>query len=189
MKYKKDQKNKPGSPDHRASPVISSSSNNSSPGSKSRLQPKSEDNALVDRLLNHSVAAQNQYIPQTLPNYSSPTYCPQWDRERPSYSGQYLPNCGTNMYIETQVENGYSYNSNINYYPINSYETYQDDGNKPLYQPYLTVKKEGGSRLVGEEHVDHVAYEHRSDFNNGINIQWEQGHLGNITPPDSLTPL
>ncbi|CAG9859076.1 unnamed protein product [Phyllotreta striolata] len=177
MKYKKDQKNKSGSPDHRSSPVISSSSNNSSPSTKARLAQKSEEPSLVDRFLNHSVPVQNQYIPQTIPNYNSPTYCPQWEREGANYSAQYLPNCGANMYLETQAETGFApYNTSVNYYP---YETYQEEESKPLYQPYLSIKKEGLGRTD-------ASFEPRADFN----IQWDQGQtLGTITPPDSLTPL
>ncbi|XP_028145875.1 homeobox protein Hox-B3-like isoform X1 [Diabrotica virgifera virgifera] len=183
MKHKKDQKSKSGSPDHRSSPLISSSSTNSSPGSRSRIQIKSDETA-IERLLNHSISSQNQYIPQTLPNYSSPQYCSQWDRERQNYTNQYLSNCGSNMYID--ADSGYSYN-NINYYPVNNYDQYNEEATKPLYQPYLNIKKEG----AGEE-VDHEVYGQR-EFATGpsVNVQWEHHGqcLGNISPHDNLTPL
>ncbi|KAG5863493.1 hypothetical protein JTB14_011244 [Gonioctena quinquepunctata] len=95
MKFKKDQKNKSGSPSrNQSSPELSSSMNNSSPPSRQRIQSiKSEDSAIVDRLLIHSALVQNQYITQSLSNCDTSQYYQQWERlaERNMNYPQYLP--------------------------------------------------------------------------------------------------
>ncbi|XP_056633439.1 homeobox protein Hox-B3a-like [Diorhabda sublineata] len=124
MKHKKDQKNKPGSSDQRSSAC---SSHHSSSNKMRGI--KTEDSVIEDRSINPPV--QNQYIPQTLPNYSTPQYCDQWDRDRSNCSSHYVANYGSNMYVEPPSES--SYYSNMNYYPVGGYEPYPDDP-KPSYQ-------------------------------------------------------
>ncbi|KAG5862799.1 hypothetical protein JTB14_030513 [Gonioctena quinquepunctata] len=135
MKFKKDQKNKSGSPSRNQSPPeLSSSSNNSSRPSRQRIHSmKSEDSAIVDRLLNHSALVQNQYITQSLSNCNTSQLYQQWERlaERNMNYPQYQPLPAQSIYAESHT---------INYYP--HYEQICEDNTKNLYQPCSNIMKE-----------------------------------------------
>ncbi|KAG5861165.1 hypothetical protein JTB14_033061 [Gonioctena quinquepunctata] len=155
MKLKKDEKNKSDSSSlDQSSPALSSSSNNSSPPSKGRIHSmKSEDSAIVDRLLKHSALVRN-HIPQSLSNCNTFQYNQQWERlaECNMSYPQYLPLPAQNVYSESHIESTYPQYA-LSYYP--NYEQICEDNTKNLYQPCSNIKKEDMITVVpGSNMID-----------------------------------
>ncbi|KAG5858433.1 hypothetical protein JTB14_033346 [Gonioctena quinquepunctata] len=193
MKFKKDQKNKSGSPSRNQSPPELSSSSNNPPSSQRIHSIKSEDSAIVDRLLNHSALVQNQYIPQSLSNCNTYQYFQQWERlaERNMNCPQYLPLPAQNVYAESPIESTYPQMNAINYFP--NYQQICEDNTKTLYQPCSNIKKEDMITVVpGSNMIEQIVDGPREDFTfvPPVNLNWENSPcFGSITPPDTLTQL
>nr|CAI5846668.1 unnamed protein product [Callosobruchus analis] len=171
MKYKKEQKNKSSSPslDSRSSPTLSFASSTPSPTSKPRVQAARPENHL-DRQISH-----NQCAAQVTPKN-------QWDG-----NCLYANQC-QGLYQDVQLDPAYhqyvpQYHP-VNYYPV-SYEQSVED--KPLYQPYLNIKKEELSRLNPTTEVPNQEYFLAPK--NEYPVGWDNQYLCNVGPADSLTSL
>lgn len=192
MKSKKEQKNKSSptaSNDSRSSPSFRTCSPNScSP----KVQNIKSEQSAIDRLRNHAVAVQNQYVPTLQSYHSYPQYNQQWEGNT-LYSGQYYQPQMNMHCAEMQYPNVYSEQvpqlKNANYV-LNSYGQLGTENNKTLYQPYLSATKENGSTgNVLEENL-FGGGSTNSTFNPSVNVTWyNDQYLGNITPPESITPL
>nr|CAH7739679.1 unnamed protein product [Callosobruchus chinensis] len=168
MKYKKEQKNKSSSPSHdsRSSPTSSFASSTPSPNSKPRVQTARPENHLV---------VDNQCVAQAVPKN-------QWE-------GNILyPNQCQSLYQDVQLDPAYhqyvpQYHP-VNYYPV-TYEQPVED--KPLYQPYLNVKKEELPRLNPTTPAPNEEYflAPKSEYP----VTWDNQYLCNVGPTDSLTSL
>lgn len=193
MKSKKEQKNKSSptaSNDSRSSPSLSfrtCSPNSCSP----KMQNIKSEQSAIDRLRNHAVAVQNQYIPPLQSYHTYPHYNQQWESNT-LYSGQ-IYQTQMNMHCtEMQYPSTYSEHvpqlKNTNYV-LNSYNQLVSENNKTLYQPYLNAGKEiAPAGNVLEENL--FSGSTNSTFNPSVNVTWYgDQYLGNITPPESITPL
>lgn len=198
MKFKKEQKNKTTtspslSPnnDEANSPTLSSCSNNSCNQAINNTQPKkSEQSAIVDRLLNHSAMSQNSYMHQG-GAYSKPQYL-QWE---PSiYHNQYYTNPQHNYTNNPISDSFYSEytpqftNFSYNQYANNVVEEEQKQNN---LHSYLDIKREDSVSPV-ENNTSSASEAGKIDFsyNPTVNVSWTGSqYVGNITPPNNITHL
>ncbi|VEN63343.1 unnamed protein product, partial [Callosobruchus maculatus] len=172
MKHKKEQKNKSSSPglDSRSSPTSSFASSTPSPTSKPRVQAARLENHLVtERQMSH-----NQCVAQATPknqwegNVLYPNQCLYQDVPLDPAYHQYMP----------------QYHP-VNYYPV-TYEQHVEE--KPLYQPYLNIKKEELPRLnstTTEAPNEEYLLTPKSDYA----IGWDNQYMCNVGPTDNLTSL
>lgn len=169
MKYKKE---KGKSPNHegRSSPALSSSSNNSSPRSRSKIAHGRVTDATVERLLSHSAFVQNQYTAQSLVHTRKPQGHSQWNPSSNDAAQCIYPYTSNDIAVPP-INNSYHYLENNNYTPI-----VEDTFKNVPYQPYLNLKREYVP-------VDQF-YDTRSDYNFNsapITISWENSSPNNLT--------
>ncbi|XP_018571098.1 homeobox protein HOX3-like [Anoplophora glabripennis] len=125
MKSKKEQKNKssPTASNESHSPPTTSFGSCSPNSCSPKMQNIKLEQSVIDRLQNHAVAVQNQYIPSLQSYQSYPHYNQQWENNT-LYSGQYYQPQINMHCADMQYPSAYSEHSplkNTHHYVLNSY--------------------------------------------------------------------
>lgn len=179
MKFKKEQKNKASSPNDRCSSPTSLSAH-TSPPLKTRLHAVKKEPLIVDNLTNQSILTQNHYNNQTTCVTKSP-YPLSYDPNI-HYQNQYVQYHTQPPFQASQLDPIYSQYmpQTQNYFPC---EPIGGEISKPLYQPYLNIKKENGSATPHDISAPGQIFD-RTDIivDSEMNITWENGEwTGHLT--------
>ncbi|KAJ8961576.1 hypothetical protein NQ318_014828 [Aromia moschata] len=196
MKFKKEEKNKsaniPSSTGNPTSPDNSSCSASPPSGRQNLQREKSQQSAIVGRLLNHAAVVQNHvWNPQSTPSHPK-TYNENFPNNVSYCNQSYQPPTYTNFSqipIDSMYNIDYGQYNSVTYYPtVDQYIPVKSSDPKSLDQSHLNYK----SQPLPDQFQTNEILEPSNNVNlqASVNIAWSgEQCLEGITPADSFTNL